>query len=642
MSRQVAPYGSWPTPITSELVVRAAVGLGSIAIEGGSIWWSERRPEEGGRTTLLRDGVEVLPRASAPEQGWNVRTAVHEYGGGAWWVDRGTVWFTSWDDQRLYRMAPGEAPRPLTPTPDTPRALRYADGDVSPDGRSLVCVRERHLPDAEVINELIRMDAVRGGEPELFASGADFYSDPRYSPDGRSVAWLEWDHPHMPWDETRLMLDGQVLVAGRGESLSQPRWSPDGTLHFISDRSGWWNLYRWTADRGVEPVVQLEAEIGLPQWTFGESRYDFLPGGRIVFAAVRDQFDQLAIWDGRQVHSLSLPFSAMYALTADGEGVCFIGASPTAEPALVRVPIEGTRAGPVEEIRPPRDLGLAPGWFSVPRAIDVPSAGGRRAHELFYPPTSPTHEGPPGEKPPLLVLIHGGPTAAAVPVLQLSIQYWTSRGFAVADVNYGGSTGFGRAYRDLLRGNWGVVDVQDCEATARWLANQGLVAPHRMCIRGGSAGGYTTLAALAFGDTFAAGASHYGIADLEALAAETHKFESRYLDGLIAPYPEGRDIYRARSPIHHLERFNRPLAVFQGLDDAIVPPNQSERIVEALRSKGVPVAYVPFEGEQHGFRKAENIRRALDSELSFYAQIFGFELPRDEGIAPVQVENLGR
>src|SRR5690606_34722738 len=389
---------------------------------------------------------------------------------------------------------------------------------------------------------------------------------------------------------------------GRGESVAQPRWAPDGSLWFVSDRSGWWNLYRWVppapgapAREGrVEPVVEVEAEIGVPQWVFGQSRYAFLDGGRAVFAYTRDGLDHLAVRaaDGT-VHDLDLPYTAISSVEAAGDAVVFVGASPVAEPAVVRLRLDGVAlAGEPEVLRPPRDLGLDPAWFSFPEPIDFPTSGGRTAHALFYPPANPEVEPPEGELPPLLVLIHGGPTAAARPMLQLGTQYWTSRGFAVVDVNYGGSTGYGRAYRDQLAGAWGVVDLDDCEAAARWLAEEGRVDPGRLCIRGGSAGGYTTLAALAFRETFAAGASHFGIADLEALAAETHKFESRYLDGLIGPYPEARDVYRARSPIHHLDRFDRPLAVFQGLEDEIVPPDQSEMIVAALRAKGVPVAYV--------------------------------------------------
>jgi dipeptidyl aminopeptidase/acylaminoacyl peptidase len=668
----VTAYGAWPTPITSELVVRAAAGLGAIRSLGSDLVWSEQRPEEGGRTQLVRmaaDGttVDVLP------DGFNARTAVHEYGGGAWWGREGTIWFANWADQRLYRVDGDAAPEAVTAEPARPRADRWADGDLDPSGRWLLVVREHHpegATPAEVVNEIVVLDTTGAHAPRVLVTGPDFVSDPRFAPDGERVCWLQWSHPDMPWDGTELCVadlrwsdigpglhDPRVVAGapdaapgghGAGESVTEPRWAPDGSLWFVSDRTDWWNLYRWTPptdgrrDGWVEAMVVLEGEIGLPQWVFGAARYDFLDGGRVAFAYLRDGVDHLAVRgaDGT-VTDLSLPYTSIGQLRAVGDDLVFVGASATTEPAVVRVRLDGSDvAGEPEILRPPRDLGIDAAWFSIPEAIDFPSAGGRTAHALFYPPTNPEVAPPPGEAPPLLVLIHGGPTSAARPMLQLSTQYWTSRGFAVVDVNYGGSTGYGRPYRNLLREQWGVVDVDDCEAAARWLAQQGRVDPARLCIRGGSAGGFTTLAALAFRDTFAAGASHYGVADLEALATETHKFESRYLDSMIGAYPAARDIYVARSPIHHVDGFDRPLIVLQGLEDEVVPPIQSEMIVEALRAKDVPVAYVTFEGEQHGFRQAANIRRALDAELSFYAQVLRFELPAAEGIEPVEVENL--
>ena len=634
--RTVLPYGSWRTPITSELVVRSAVGLGGIAIDGDAVWWSEQRPNEGGRTVLVRDGVDMLP---AP---WNARTAVHEYGGGSWWVAQGPTWFTHWDDQRLYRLEADGEPVAVTPAPAAPRADRYADGAVHPDGSSLVCVRERHPAGggaADVRNEIVRIPAGGDGPIDLLVSGPDFVSNPRWSTDGARLCWLEWDHPAMPWDGTRLLVDGELVAGGSAESVAQPRWGPDGALWFISDRTGWWSLYRWT-DGKVEPVVVVDAEIGIPQWVFGQSRYDLFGDGRVLLAYQRAGSDHLAIWDGDELVDLDSTASAISSVTVAGDHALFVGASPTSEPELLRLQVDGTQVVDRTVVRAARDLGLDRAWFSVPQPVDYPSADGRTAHALYYAPTSPTHEGPPGERPPLLVMTHGGPTSAARPMLDMRTQYWTSRGFAVVDVNYGGSTGYGRPYRELLNGRWGIVDVEDVQAAARWLAEHGRVDPRRLCITGGSAGGFTTLAALAFGDTFAAGASHYGVADLEALAVETHKFESHYLDGLIGEYPEQRERYVARSPIHHLDGFDRPLIVLQGLEDEVVPPSQSEMIVGALTDKGVPVAYVPFPGEQHGFRQAPNMRHALDSELSFYAQVLRFELPAGEGIEPVEITNL--
>ncbi|MGH3718140.1 MAG: S9 family peptidase [Pseudonocardiaceae bacterium] len=642
------PFGSWPTPITSELVVAAAVRLSDVRFDSDDVYWSEGRPAEGGRTQLVRrapDGttVDLLP------EGMNARTAVHEYGGAAWWVREGVVWFTHWADQRLHRLGLDGVPVPVTPEPALPRGDRYADGDVGPDG-VLVAVRERHREGgsaADVRNEIVRITG--DATPELLVSGPDFVTSPRLDPAGTRLAFLSWDHPSMPWDDTVLTVRDlatgadTVVAGGPGESVAEPRWGPDGTLLFLSDRTGWWNLYRWAPREGVEPVIEIDAEIGMPGWGLGSARYALLADGRIVFARWREGYDGLAVrgTDGA-VTDLDLPFSAVSALRAAGpEHVVVVAGTPSTEAAVYRIRPEGLE---VEILRPPRELGIDTGYVSVPETVSFPSVDGdgnpRTAHALFYPPANPSHTGPDGELPPLLVVIHGGPTGMAVPSLSIGLQYWTSRGFAVVDVNYGGSAGFGRAYRELLKGAWGVVDVADCIAAARWLAEQGRVDPARLAIRGGSAGGYTTLAALAREDTpFAAGADLYGVADLEALAAETHKFESRYLDGLIGPYPARRDVYLERSPIHHVDKLTRPLIVLQGDQDEVVPPSQSQMIVDALRARQVPVAYLLFEGEQHGFRRSENIRRALDAELSFYAQVFGFELPADEGIEPVTVEN---
>jgi dipeptidyl aminopeptidase/acylaminoacyl peptidase len=647
------PYGSWPTPITSELVTAAAVRLGEVRVDGADVVWAEGRPAEGGRTQLVRRTADGATTDLLPD-GRNARTAVHEYGGAAWWVRDGVIWFADWADQRLYRLTPDGAPEPITPEPAAPRADRYADGDVAPDGTTIVCVRERHTGPsaADVRNEVVRLAANALSEPEVLISGPDFVAAPRLSPDGATLAWLQWNHPSMPWDDTELVVrdlatgEETVVAGGPGESVLEPRFEPDGSLLFLSDRTDWWNLYRWTPGADIAPVVRLDAEIGEPAWVFGSARYARLDDGRFVFARWRDGRDGLAVrqTDGTLV-DLDLPFSAIAAVrTAGPDAVVVVAGSPTAEPGVHRVDVATSE---VETLRPPRDLGLEPAQISVPEHITFDSVDGagtpRRAYAQFYPPASADFRGPEGELPPLLVVIHGGPTGSAVPVMSLGVQYWTSRGFAVVDVNYGGSTGYGRAYRQELLGEWGVIDVADCLAAARRLAEQGRVDGNRLCIRGGSAGGFTTLAALARDDTpFAAGADHFGVADLEALAADTHKFESRYLDRLVGPYPQARDIYVERSPIHHVDRFTRPLIVLQGAEDEVVPPNQSEMIVDALRARGTPVAYLLFEGEQHGFRRAENIRRALDAELSFYAQVLGFDLPAEEGIEPVVVENLER
>lgn len=646
-----APFGSWETPVTSAVVVAAAVRLGEVRVDGDDVVWAEGRPAEGGRTQLVRRRPDGSTQDLLPD-GANARTAVHEYGGAAWWVRDGVVWYVDWADQRLHRLAAGGDPVPLTPAPDRPRGDRYADGEVSPAGR-IVCVRERHLGEraTDVHNEVVVLDAHTPSEPEVLVSGPDFVAAPRLSPDGGTLAWLQWNHPAMPWDAAQLVVrdlrtgEETIVAGGPGESVAEPRWRSDGSLWFLSDRTDWWNLYRWEPGSDIAPVVRIDADIGVPAWAFGTTRYAVLDGGRVVVARWRDGFDGLAVRgpDG-VVTDLDVPFTVVGAVvTAGPDAVVVVAGSPTAEAGVHRIDL-----GPeprVTTLRPPRDLGLEPDQLSVPEAVRFPSVDGlgetRTGHALHYPPTNPRFRGPEGELPPLLVVIHGGPTGKAAPILNVGVQYWTSRGFAVVDVDYGGSSGYGRPYRELLRDNWGVVDVADCLAAARTLAQRGRADAARLCIRGGSAGGYTTLAALAREDTpFAAGADHFGVADLEALARDTHKFESRYLDGLVGPYPAARDVYVERSPITHVDRFTRPLIVLQGAEDAVVPPAQSEAIVAALRERGVPVAYLLFDGEQHGFRRAENVARALDAELSFYGQVLGFALPPDEGIEPVEVENL--
>jgi dipeptidyl aminopeptidase/acylaminoacyl peptidase len=641
------PFGSWPTPITSELVVRSARTPNGLQLDGDDVWWSEGRPEEGGRFAVLRrspDGA-VTEVVTAPA---SARTSVHEYGGGAWWVRDGVLWFADWATQRLHRIVSGEEAVALTPEPEVPRGLRYADGSVSPDGATLLVVQEEHHADGrEATNTIVRLAAHEPSIPEVVVSGPDFVADPRWRPDGGAFCWLEWDHPDMPWDATRLIVDEggtRTVVAGgeERESICQPTWAADGSLWFSGDRTGFWSLYRWTPGSGTEVMVDLGKDVGFAQWVFGQRCFAFLDDGRVALSYSDGGVERLAVWepDFGRVTDLDVPHSLIDGMQAQGSTVAYIAASPSSESEVVRVALQGNKAAPPEVLVPARQLDLDPGWFSAPEAVDFPTAGGVTAHALYFPPTNPNVSAPPGERPPLLVMIHGGPTSAARPMLQLAKQYWTSRGFAVVDVNYRGSTGYGRVYRDLLQGTWGLADVEDCAAVCEFLAARGDVDPDRLCIRGGSAGGFTTLAALTFHEVFAAGASHFGVADLGALAADTHKFESRYLDGLVGPWPEARATYEERSPIFHTDRIDRPLAVFQGLDDPIVPPNQAEMIVDALRTKGVPVAYLAFEGEQHGFRQAANIRAALDGELSFYAQVLGFDLPPDEGITPIKVENL--
>ena len=637
---EVAPYGSWKSPITSDLIVRGVVGLRNTVLDGDDVYWLESRPEEGGRGVLVHRSPDGSTRDVTPPP-FNARTRVHEYGGGDFVVHDGTVFFSNFEDQRLYRASPGSEPEPIT----ADVARRYADMTVDPLRDRLLAAREDHTAGGEPVNEVVGISLADGAETVL-VTGNDFYSSPRLSPDGQRLAWLTWNHPNMPWDGTELWTAGldedgapvgaERLEGGPDESVFQPEWSPDGTLHFVSDRTGWWNLYR-ASGGAVEPLCPMEAEFGLPQWAFGMSTYAFLSPTRIACILIQRGVYRLGILDTetRELVEIETPYSVFGSLGAGSGNILFKAGSSTDSDRIVRL---DTRTGEHEVLRRAGDLELDAGYLSVPETVEFPTENGLTAHGYYYPPTNKDHAAPEEERPPLLVLSHGGPTGMTLPSLDLEIQHRTSRGFAVLDVNYGGSTGYGREYRQRLEGMWGVVDVDDCENGARYLAERSLADEERLLIAGGSAGGYTTLCALTFRDSFTAGASYYGVSDAAALAEETHKFESRYLDRLIGPYPERADLYRERSPIHHTEGLSCPVIFFQGLEDEVVPPNQAEAMFEALKAKNLPVAYVPFEGEQHGFRRAENIKRALDAELFFYSRVFGFNLA--DPVEPVQIENL--
>ncbi len=640
----VARYGSWPSPITSDFLVQQVVSLSEVLVSDGSVWWLERRPQEQGRHVVVRrdrggEITDVLPA------GFSARTLVHEYGGGAWLVHRGTLFFSNQADQRLWRLDPGsDGPRPVTARGE---GARYADGVATANGGSIFCVRERHLgPRAtDVVNDLVRVGTAPGGnegESVVVAQGRDFYAAPRLSPDGRRLAWLAWDLPNMPWDGSELWVaevgpdldlsGGQRIAGGPEESISQPRWSPDGTLHWVSDRTGWWNLYAENGGQG-RALAPMEAEFARPDWVFRQSSYALLPDGRLVATWSQEGITHLGVVAEGQVEEVPVPFTELGSLQPYGSGVAAIAASGHQPPAVVSIDVD---TGGRQVVRVSRTTPVPEEAISEARPLAFPSEGGRTAHAFYYPPRLKGFEGPPDERPPLIVMSHGGPTSASSPALDIGIQFWTSRGFGVVDVNYGGSSGYGREYRRLLDGQWGVVDLDDCVNAALHLASVGEVDGRRLAIRGGSAGGYTTLCALTFRTVFAAGASYYGVADLETLARDTHKFESRYLDRLVGPYPERRDLYEARSPIHHADRISAPVIIFQGLEDAVVPPAQAEVLVSALRANGVPFAYLTFEGEQHGFRQAATIRRAAEAELFFYGEVLGLT-PADT-IEPVPIE----
>jgi dipeptidyl aminopeptidase/acylaminoacyl peptidase len=629
---ETLPYGAWCSPITSDLIVGETIGLGDIMVDGRDIYWIEGRPREAGRNVLVRRGPGGAIEDITPAP-FSARSRVHEYGGGAATVAGGEVFFTNFTDQRLYRQTATEEPLPLTPA-GLPGRWRYADGLFDAPRRRWIGVREEHAADGRVDNTLV---AIAFGAPRagrVLTQGHDFYASPKLSPDGRLLAWLSWDHPNMPWVDSELWLaeigaDGALAaprrVAGSpAESIFQPQWSPDGVLYFVSDRTGWWNLYRCDPESAaVRPLCPREAEFGQAQWVFGQSTYAFLSAERLVCAyneGGRGRLARLDIATGQLV-PLELPYGDFGAIRVAGGRILCRAGSPADPPSIVAI---DPASGAVEVLRqsaPAANDDALRRYFSVPQHLSFPTENGLTAYANYYPPANPDHAPSAAEKPPLVVKCHGGPTASASSVLSLGIQYWTSRGIAVLDVDYGGSTGYGRAYRERLKGAWGVVDVDDCVNAARHVIAEGLADGERAVITGGSAGGYTVLAALACRDVFKGGASYYGVSDVAALARDTHKFESRYLDWLIGPYPERADLYRERSPLTHADRLNRPVIFFQGADDRVVPPNQTELMVEALRRQGIPVGYLLFAGEGHGFRRAENIKRALDAELYFYATL---------------------
>ena len=618
--KTTASYGAWPSPLTASRVTAGALRLDHIQLDGEDVYWVEGRASAGGRYVIVRrtpsgEITDVTPVS------FNVRTRVHEYGGAAYTVDRGIIYFANFADQRIYRQSPGRAPEPITA-----EGCFYADFRVDRTRDRLVSVREDHSQPGEPVNTVVAI----GGAEDVLVSGADFYSDPIVSPDATSMAWLQWHHPNMPWDGTELCVarfqaDGtlgpaQTIAGNANESIFQPEWSPDGTLYFVSDRSGWWNLHR-LVNGTVEVVCAMAAEFGKPQWTFSMVTYAFVSAERIAATYTQDGRWHLALIEtrSRAFTPVVLPVQPLESIHATAEAIYFIGGSATTATAVTRLALVDRS---LDVLRSASAERIDPAWSSVPEAVTF-TAAGRDVRAFYYPPVNPEVVAPAGERPPLLVLTHGGPTGATLDVLDAKVQFWTSRGFAVLDINYSGSTGYGRAYRERLNGQWGIADVTDAVGGAEAMVAAGKADPARLAIRGGSAGGYTTLAALTFHQTFKAGASYYGISDLEVLQLDTHKFESRYNESLIGPYPAARDVYISRSPIHFTDRLSCPIILFQGLDDKVVPPNQSEMMAAAVRKKGLKVKYVTFEGEQHGFRKAENIIRALEEELAFYRDVFG-------------------
>lgn len=640
---KVAPYGTWRSPITADLIVSQSISLSSPMTDGPDVYWIETRPSEAGRSVLVRRAADGTITDVTPP-GFNVRTRVHEYGGGAALVSDGTVYFSNFVDNRLYRHTRGLQPEPLTVN----EAQRFADLVLDERRNRLIAVREDHrASDLTPDNTLVAVELA--GEPNdgrILEEGHDFYASPRLSADGTQLAWLCWNQPNMPWDGCELwtaridadgaLADRQLAAGGADESIFQPEWGPDGALYFVSDRTGWWNSYR-LRDGEAEALYPMEAEWGLPQWVFGLNTYAWEDAGRLLVVYGQGGTSHLArlqLATGL-LQPIDVPWTTLSGPRIGAGNVVFVAGRPDQPTAVVRMDLA---SGQWEALRRASDIRIDPDFLSQPEAIEFPTGDGVTAHAFFYPPRNREYRGPAGEQPPLIVISHGGPTGATSAAFNLAMQYWTSRGFGVVDVNYGGSVGYGREYRRRLNGRWGIVDVADCINAARYLAERGDADAERLIIRGGSAGGYTTLAALAFKDVFRAGASYYGVSDLEALVRDSHKFEARYEHSLIGPYPERGDLYRERSPIHFVDRIACPLILFQGLDDRVVPPNQSELMYEAVVKRGIPAAYVAFPGEGHGFRKAENIKRTLENELYFYGRVFGFA-PDDE-LEELPIANL--
>lgn len=641
MSKRTSPYGSWKSPVTSDMVASGLVGLGQIEIEDKDIYWCEMRPSDKGRYVIVKHSpvegtVDINPSP------FNARTSVHEYGGGSYKIFKNIVFFTNFADQRIYRMKLGENPRPITLKTE----LRYADFEFDSVRERLICVREDHREKGkEAANTIVSMD-LEGKDLKTIVCGNDFYSSPRISPKGKYLAWLTWNHPHMPWNKTELWIgklnqDGSIgeriqINKNIMESVLQPLWSPDGILHFVSDRNNWWNIYCWK-DGEVRTVYPEEAEFAEPPWRFAQSNYDFESENRIICS-----FTQKGRWhiarlntDTGKLEMVKTPYTYISSLHTAFDFAVFIGGSPREATSVVRLDLKTLNT---QVLQRSSKITVDPGYLSQPNQIEFPTEKGLTAYGIYYKPGNKDYAAPSGTLPPLLVSVHGGPTAAASITLSLKVQFWTSRGFAVVEVNYGGSTGYGREYRERLHGQWGVVDVDDSVNAAKYLVDIGEVDEEKLAISGGSAGGYTTINSLTFRDVFKAGASYYGISDLETFVNDTHKFESRYLESLVGPYPERKDLYYQRSAINFLDQLDVPMILFQGLDDKIVPSNQAELIVKALRNRGRPVAYLSFKGEQHGFRQAKNIKRSLEAELFFYSRIFGF-ISADY-IEPVEIENL--
>jgi dipeptidyl aminopeptidase/acylaminoacyl peptidase len=636
---KVKPYGSWKSPISAKSLVQNSLRLGQIQISNDLIYWTEGRPAEKGRTALMAwSGVETHQTTPAE---YDVRTRAHEYGGGAFLADGDGVFFINNVDQQIYQLRENDAPRQITRNPE----YRFADIIKDEQRGILYAVGENHGDPKNILNSLLKI-SISTGELQVIAHGHDFYSNPQLNPDGDQLLFLTWDHPNMPWDGSQLHLanldkDGNItrivgILGGIDESIFQPCWDPDGSFYFVSDRTGWWNIYRY-ANAQTRPVLEKHAEFGLPQWVFGMSTYAVLKSGDLIAVYTDMSGAHLIRIDvkGGTYSNLETPYSTIDQVRGINNRIAFLGSTDSQSVELVTIDLDKDS---LVCLRKSTETKIKESYISKPEHISFETAPGELTHAWFYPPHNPDYEAPRGDRPPLIVLGHGGPTGHSSSAFNLGVQYWTSRGFAIVDVNYSGSTGYGRSYRERLKGSWGIRDVHDCASAAQYLADLGRVDRERLIIKGGSAGGYTTLAALTFLNVFKAGASYYGIGDLTILAEDTHKFESRYLDGLIGPYPDEKQLYIERSPLNFADQLDCPVIFLQGLEDPVVPPNQAVRMVAALKRNGIPVAYLPFPGESHGFRQSSTLIKAIESEFYFYSRIFGIE-PADP-LEPIEIFNL--
>ncbi|HLQ85453.1 MAG TPA: prolyl oligopeptidase family serine peptidase [Salinisphaeraceae bacterium] len=647
MQKQTCPYGCWPSPITPADIAAAGRKFADLKIDPAApavLYWNERRPEEGGRSTIMRQhpGGACEDLLAAP---YSARSMVHEYGGGSFAVHAGVLWFVNGTDQALYRRDRQGAITRITSANDP---ARYADLQYDPVHDCLFAVAETPCTAHEPRASIVRIDAA--GAVQTVAAGHDFYASPRLSPGADKLVWLAWNHPDMPWDNTELWQaaiapDGRIgagtcLHAGEDESLFGPLFAPDGRLFIVSDADNWWNLYRVAGARDLRQLTREQAEFGVPQWIFGQDTCAFAADGRLFALASANGFWRLGEVAGSSGAFADLAVAAthMEQLVATADGLALVLADASTAPRIARLSASGGRgereAWSMEVVRTSADVAQDV-LLSRPEPMAFPTANGDTAHALFYAPAHAEVVGPAQERPPLLIKCHGGPTGATSTALDLRIQYWTSRGYAVLDVNYRGSTGYGRAYRQKLNGAWGIADVEDCVYGARQLAADGRIDAARIVITGSSAGGYTVLSVLTFTELAAAGASYYGIADLQALLATTHKFESRYLERLIGEDPA---VFKARSPLHHAECLACPVLFLQGQQDKIVPPDQAAHMAAALRARSVPVAQVNFADEGHGFRRAENISHAIAAEQSFYQQVLGLDCA-EPGMA-LAIDNL--